>query len=41
MKVTSWEVIDVVVVMGDGRDVVVIGAESYVMDSICSCDIMI
>jgi hypothetical protein len=38
MKVTSWEVVVVVVIaiVGDGRDVVAICTESGVMGSICN-----
>jgi len=40
MKVTSWEMVVVVVIaiVGDGRDVVVIGTESGVIGSIYSYD---
>ncbi len=40
MKVTSWEVVVVVVIMivGDGRDVVAIGTEAGVIGSICNYD---
>jgi hypothetical protein len=42
IKVTSWEVVDIVVVAnaGDSRDIVAIGTESDVIGSIFSCGIV-